>query len=98
MKKQKPVLQAITAPRIHGISKTNGHFNGQLKPAGKDINSRKFEDRFVPRYKKMPELPIGLPEPSFSESSNKILKERYLLKGGGIEVVETVSERFWHIA
>src|SRR3989338_41510 len=46
----------------------------------------------------MPDLPEGLPQPSFSESSNKILIERYLLKGGGLEVVETVSERFWHIA
>ncbi|OGE33708.1 ribonucleoside-diphosphate reductase, adenosylcobalamin-dependent [Candidatus Daviesbacteria bacterium RIFCSPHIGHO2_02_FULL_36_13] len=46
----------------------------------------------------MPSLPDGLPEPSFSESSNKILKERYLLKGGNLEVVETVAERFWHIA
>ncbi|OGE64085.1 ribonucleoside-diphosphate reductase, adenosylcobalamin-dependent [Candidatus Daviesbacteria bacterium RIFCSPLOWO2_02_FULL_36_8] len=46
----------------------------------------------------MPELPSGLPEPSFSESSNKILIERYLLKGGNLEVVESVSERFWHIA
>ncbi|MDP3948151.1 MAG: adenosylcobalamin-dependent ribonucleoside-diphosphate reductase [bacterium] len=46
----------------------------------------------------MPEMPSDLPEPTFSESSNKILQERYLLKGGNLEVVETVSERFWHIA
>ncbi|MDP3758698.1 MAG: ribonucleotide reductase N-terminal alpha domain-containing protein, partial [Candidatus Daviesbacteria bacterium] len=46
----------------------------------------------------MPETPKGLPEPIFSESSNKILQERYLLKGGNLEVVETIAERFWHIA
>ncbi|OGE78697.1 ribonucleoside-diphosphate reductase, adenosylcobalamin-dependent [Candidatus Daviesbacteria bacterium RIFCSPLOWO2_02_FULL_41_8] len=46
----------------------------------------------------MPPMPKELPEPTFSESSNKILKERYLLKGGNLEVVEGVSERFWHIA
>src|SRR3989344_6933904 len=97
MKKQKSILQVITAPRMNTKSAI-GHLNGQLKPTGKDVNSRKFEDRFVPRYKKMPELPTGLPEPSFSESSNKILIERYLLKGGNLEVVESVSERFWHIA
>ncbi|MBI2315351.1 adenosylcobalamin-dependent ribonucleoside-diphosphate reductase [Candidatus Daviesbacteria bacterium] len=43
-------------------------------------------------------MPEGLPEPTFSESSNKILKERYLLKGGNLEIAETVAERFWHIA
>ncbi|MBI2019239.1 adenosylcobalamin-dependent ribonucleoside-diphosphate reductase [Candidatus Daviesbacteria bacterium] len=43
-------------------------------------------------------MPEGLPEPTFSESSNKILSERYLLKGGNLEVVESVAERFWHIA
>lgn len=93
MRKQKntPILQVVTAPRVNGVKKTNGH-------ADLDKNSRTFETRFEPRYKKMPDLPQDLPEPSFSESSNKILKERYLLKGGGLEVVETVSERFWHIA
>ncbi len=96
MKKTKPVLQVVTAPRIERKKKTNGHVNG--KQASLDINSRAFETRFIPRYKKMPDLPKDLPIPSFSESSNKILKERYLLKGGNLEVVETVSERFWHIA
>ncbi|MBI3109827.1 adenosylcobalamin-dependent ribonucleoside-diphosphate reductase [Candidatus Daviesbacteria bacterium] len=43
-------------------------------------------------------MPKDLPTPTFSESSNKILQERYLLKGGNLEVVETVAERFWHIA
>lgn len=90
MKKAKPILQVMTMPRVNG-RKTNGH--GSL-----DTNSRSFETRFEPRYKKIPHLPQGLPEPIFSESSNKILQERYLLKGGNLEVVENVSERFWHIA
>ena len=90
MKKTKPILQVVSAPRIRG--------NGHLKTNVLDKSSRTFETRFVPRYKKMPSLPKDLPNPSFSESSNKILIERYLLKGGNLEVVETVSERFWHIA
>ncbi|MCL4365609.1 adenosylcobalamin-dependent ribonucleoside-diphosphate reductase [Patescibacteria group bacterium] len=72
--------------------------NGEYKTNGLSKNGRTFETRFVPRYKKIPSLPSGLPEPTFSESSNKILQERYLLKGGNLEVVETVAERFWHIA
>src|SRR3989344_8292301 len=104
MKKQKAVLQVVATPRTLGKRKTNGLPAGRQGHAKNghanrlDINSRDFESRFTPRYKKMPNLPTGLPEPTFSESSNKILKERYLLKGGGLEVVETVSERFWHIA
>ncbi|MBI2086398.1 adenosylcobalamin-dependent ribonucleoside-diphosphate reductase [Candidatus Daviesbacteria bacterium] len=94
MKKQvKPVLQLVSVPKV-SEKKTNG----ELKPNVQDKNSRTFETRFIPRYKKIPTLPIGLPEPTFSQSSNKILKERYLLKGGNLEVVETVAERFWHIA
>ncbi len=99
----KPVLQVVTMPRVNGKyvrgkkktngeRRTNGHANGLEK------NGRAFETRFIPRYKIMPVLPEGLPIPTFSESSNKILKERYLLKGGNLEVVESVSERFWHIA
>ncbi len=97
-----PTLQPVSMPAVQGKKvhgkKTNGHngHNGHAKVL--DVNSRTFETRFTPRYKKIPTLPSGLPEPTFSESSNKILKERYLLKGGGLEVVETVSERFWHIA
>ncbi len=85
--KSKSISQIVTMPRVNGQRKTNGH-----------NDERTFETRFTPRYKKMPALPQGLPEPSFSESSNKILIERYLLKGGNLEVVETVAERFWHIA
>ncbi len=95
MKKIKTTLQVISMPRIHSKKKTNGH-NGYAKKL--DINSRSFETRFIPRYKKMPHIPAGLPEPTFSESSTKILQERYLLKAGNLEVVETISERFWHIA
>ncbi|MBI2596793.1 adenosylcobalamin-dependent ribonucleoside-diphosphate reductase [Candidatus Daviesbacteria bacterium] len=90
----RPTLQIITAPKVGRPKKTNGEY----EPNGIDKNSRSFETRFVPRYKKIPSLPRGLPQPAFSESSNKILKERYLLKGGNLEVTETVSERFWHIA
>ena len=102
IKKQKSVSQVVSMPRVNSPRSAGGaggkHTNGIRKTNGHDINSRTFADRFVPRYKKMPELPSGLPEPSFSESSNKILIERYLLKGGNLEVVESVSERFWHIA
>ncbi len=86
--------QIVSVPRARGRKRTNG----ENKTNGFDKNSRSFETRFVPRYKKIPPLPLGLPEPTFSESSNKILQERYLLKGGNLEVVETVGERFWHIA
>lgn len=88
--KNKPTLQVVSVPRVYGkgVRKTNGF--------GK--NGRAFETRFIPRYKVMPTIQDGLPVPTFSESSNKILKERYLLKGGNLEVMESVSERFWHIA
>ncbi len=99
--KTKSVSQIVSMPRV-STKKTNGKANGhhplssRLQRASKE--ARTFETRFIPRYKKMPQLPKDLPQPSFSESSNKILTERYLLKGGNLEVVETVAERFWHIA
>ena len=95
--KQEPILQVVSVHRPNGTTKklTNGHAD-QVLDLGK--NSRTFDTRFKPRYKKMPEMPAGLPQPSFSESSNKILKERYLLKGGNLQAIETVAERFWHIA
>src|SRR5689334_3986375 len=91
IKNEKAISQMVSVPRTNG--KTNGHDKVEL-----GINSRTFETRFEPRYKEMPKMPEGLPEPNFSESANKILKERYLLKGGNLEAVESVSERFWHIA
>ena len=93
-KKTNTALQIVSMPGVRRRQRGNG----ERKTNGQDTNSRAFETRFTPRYKKMPALPVGLPEPTFSESSNKILIERYLLKGGNLEVVETVSERFWHIA
>ncbi|OGE72460.1 hypothetical protein A3H40_04425 [Candidatus Daviesbacteria bacterium RIFCSPLOWO2_02_FULL_38_15] len=92
MKKIKPALQVISVPKAGRPKKTNGEAKNL------DRNTRTFETRFIPRYKKMPDMPPNLPQPVFSESSNKILQERYLLKGGNLEVVETVAERFWHIA
>ncbi len=86
--------QIISLPRTRGRRKTNG----EHRTNGLDANGRSFETRFMSRYKKIPSLPAGLPVPTFSESSNKILQERYLLKGGNLEIVETISERFWHIA
>ena len=75
MKKQvKPTLQVISMPVVNGKVKINGIH----KTNGFGKNLRTFESRFIPRYKTMPEMPIGLPTPTFSESSNKILKERYL--------------------
>ncbi|TSC88623.1 MAG: ribonucleoside-diphosphate reductase alpha chain [Microgenomates group bacterium Gr01-1014_7] len=97
--KNRSISQVVAMPRIYGKSKTNGKPNPDLIGAnGHDETARTFETRFMPRYKKMPQLPKDLPQPSFSESSNKILQERYLLKGGNLEIVETVAERFWHIA
>jgi len=89
--RNKPVSQLVSMPSVHE-RKANG------KPNGHDKTGRTFETRFTPRYKKIPQLPKDLPQPQFSESSNKILQERYLLKGGNLEVVETVAQRFWHIA
>lgn len=98
-KKEETLLQvarSVGRPRKSNGKLTNGYAltNGFLK----DSNSRSFETRFQPRYSSIPEVPSGLPEPSFSESANKILAERYLLKGGNLQVAETISERFWHIA
>ena len=93
MKKVNTTLQIVAMPQSKH-KKTNG----EHKLNSLDKNSRTFETRFIPRYKKIPPMPAGLPTPTFSESSNKILKERYLLKGGNLEVVESVAERFWHIA
>ena len=90
----KSTLQLVSVARGKIQKKTNG----EHKTNGLDINGRTFGTRFDLRYKKMPQMPEGLPQPTFSESSNKILKERYLLKGGNLEVIETVAERFWHIA
>ncbi|MBI2600084.1 adenosylcobalamin-dependent ribonucleoside-diphosphate reductase [Candidatus Daviesbacteria bacterium] len=97
-KKQETTLQIISLPKAGRPNKTNGEYKSNGEAKAFDINSRKFETRFIPRYKKIPDMPQGLPQPSFSQSSNKILQERYLLKGGNLEVVETVAERFWHIA
>lgn len=94
--KAQPVLQVVTMPKVNGQEKkTNGHTNGKTTTLE---NGRSFETRFIPRYKSMPPMPKDLPTPTFSEPSNKILIERYLLKGGNLETIETVSERFWHIA
>src|SRR2546427_376595 len=93
VKKSESVSQIVSAP-VNGKKLTNGHANGLI--LGK--NSKTFETRFEPRYSEMPPVPNDLPQPIFSESSNKILKERYLLKGGNLEAVESVAERFWHLA
>src|SRR3989344_4318922 len=93
-KKVKATLQVVSIPKSSGRKRTNG----EHETDGMDRNVRSFETRFIPRYKKIPPMPPDLPEPTFSESSNKILQERYLLKGGNLVVLETVSERFWHIA
>ncbi|MDP3732927.1 MAG: ribonucleotide reductase N-terminal alpha domain-containing protein, partial [Candidatus Daviesbacteria bacterium] len=99
MKNIKTTLQVITMPRVYaGRKKTNGVQKTNGKHNGLNRNNRSFETRFIPRYKKIPLMPQDLPIPTFSESSNKILLERYLLKGGNLEVVEGVAERFWHIA
>ena len=89
----KPVLQMVSIPKT-ASKVVKKHTKGKTK----SVNGRSFETRFIPRYKEIPPIPSDLPTPSFSESSNKILKERYLLKGGDLEVLETVKDRFWHIA
>jgi len=99
--------QVVAMPRVHGnrvrSPRSAGGAGGRRRANGelkrkRDLNSRSFETRFIPRYKKMPQMPNDLPKPTFSESSNKILQERYLLKGGNLEIIEDVSKRFWHIA
>jgi hypothetical protein len=99
--KQQPTLQVISPAKTNG-KKTNGHADVTggtlLDRPGFGLNTRTFETRFEPRYKEMPPVPEGLEEPIFSESANKILKERYLLKGGNLQAIETIQERFWHIA
>ncbi len=50
--KEKAVAQIVAVPRIEKVQKTNGHVSG--KAADLDINSRTFETRFIPRYKKIP--------------------------------------------
>lgn len=87
------VVAPVTSPtkKVNGLK--TGQKNGVLR-----TNSRSYEDRFIPRYESIPDMPEGLAQPTFSEAANKILKERYLLKGGNLETLETVAERFWHIA
>jgi len=89
--KQKAVALQVARPMTNGM-------NHKTPATSLTKISRSFEERFIPRYDTIPAMPEGLPEPSFSESSNKILKERYLLKGGDLQVAESVTERFWHIA
>lgn len=101
--KKKNKIHTKSTPQIVSIARARRkkRFNGENRENevnGLNRNGRSFETRFVPRYKKIPQIPSDLPEPTFSESSNKILQERYLLKGGNLEIVETVAERFWHIA
>ncbi|MBU1000258.1 ribonucleoside reductase class II [Patescibacteria group bacterium] len=94
IRKNKPILQVAVMPRTLKKKRINGEYkNHKLNK-----NGRSFETRFTPRYKTIPQRPGDLPEPTFSESANKILNERYLLKGGNLKAVETVAERFWHIA
>ena len=99
--KTKSVSQVVSIPRtVDKTRKSNGlpagrqgHANGTALNLG--INSRNFQTRFEPRYKKILAMPEGLETPTFSESANRILKERYLLKAGNLEVAEGVAERFW---
>ncbi len=87
------VVAPVASPtkRVSGLK--NGQGSGVLRTA-----ARSYEERFVSRYESIPAMPEGLDQPTFSEAANKILKERYLLKGGNLETLETVAERFWHIA
>src|SRR3990172_9930741 len=89
-----PIPQVVAIPSRRGRKKPNGEHRAN----GFSKNGRSFETRFVPRYKTIPPMPEELPQPTFSSSSNKILQERYLLKGGNLQIIETVAERFWHIA
>ena len=77
VRRSKPVLQIVHIPRVHSVKKVNGQVNGLTNGHTKNLkpNSRTFENRFEPRYQKMPDMPSDLETPTFSESSNKILKE-----------------------
>ena len=94
MIKNKSVSQLVSMPKVGGSKKIKGY----VKSNGLGINSRDFQSRFEPRYKKMPTIPDNLETPTFSESSNKILAERYLVKDANMQPTETIAERFWHIA
>ncbi len=92
-KKTDRTLQVVTPIRDKQSGRTKS--NGVVK----SINSRDFETRMIPRYDSIPQLPKDIPEATFSESAQKILRERYLLKGtDGIEIMETIPERFWKVA
>lgn len=76
---------------------TRSKKNGEVKKLP-DKNSRNFTTRMVPRYDKIPPPPGNLPQPQFSEASEKVLLERYVKKNGNREHVETIAERFWAVA
>ncbi|MBI2021864.1 adenosylcobalamin-dependent ribonucleoside-diphosphate reductase [Candidatus Daviesbacteria bacterium] len=101
-KRAKLVTLQITTPLTNGKrkTKTNGHGRNGIVERGTFLgkNSRNFETRFIPRYESIPQPPADLEIPTFSEASQRILKERYLLKGGNLEAVETIAERFWHLS
>ena len=46
----------------------------------------------------VPPMPTDLPPGVWSEQSEKVLKERYLLKNGQGEVIETPDEMCWRVA
>lgn len=94
--KNETAMQVVAPSRARKSSRANGVGNGVKKP----ISGRTFETRMIPRYDAIPKLPEGLADANnFSESAQKILKERYLLKGeDGLEVAETIEERFWKVA
>lgn len=99
------ILQVVSVPltkekknKKNGLTNGNGHTNGEIQPGAVIRGERTFEQRFEQRYEKMPPLPEDIEPLTFSDSSQKILKERYLLKSDSLEAQESIPERFWHVA
>lgn len=93
------VMQIVSAPKVDKRKRRiNGKPNGQRHLHRQYQDLRTYQNRFNYRYQQFPPLPEGLEKPLFSEASLRVLKERYLLKDDNHQPIETVEERFWHIA
>ncbi len=95
-KKVQKIKVQVAAMQVAAPVAGNKKVNGSAKILTPE--TRTFDDRFIPRYNKIPSIPEGLEIPTFSEASQKILKERYLLKGGNLEAVESITDRFWNLS
>ncbi len=77
LKKKSESVSQLVAPIAR---KTTNEIKKTQSQILRDDKVRSYDTRFIPRYSFVPQIPEGLAEPTFSESSTKILRERYLLK------------------